>query len=35
LRENIVAGKNPEEIFKDWTEELNKFKEIRKKYLLY
>ena len=35
LREQIIAGKKSEEIKESWQEDLNKFKEIRKKYLLY
>lgn len=35
LREQILAGKSESEIRKSWQPELEKFKEIRKKYLLY
>lgn len=35
LQEQIENGVSPEEIRKSWTKELNDFKEIRKKYLLY
>jgi uncharacterized protein YbbC (DUF1343 family) len=35
LREQIIAGKTAEEIRQSWQEDLNKFKQIRKKYLLY
>lgn len=35
LREMIDMGKTPEEIFSSWKGELNTFKEIRQKYLLY
>lgn len=35
LREQIVAGKTSEEIFQSWQNDLNAFKQIRKKYLLY
>lgn len=35
LKEQIIAGKTEEEIRKSWQPELKKFKEIRKKYLLY
>ncbi|MCD8528810.1 MAG: DUF1343 domain-containing protein [Chitinophagales bacterium] len=35
LREAIIAGKTEEEIKESWQDELNNFKTIRKKYLLY
>ncbi|MCF8374195.1 MAG: DUF1343 domain-containing protein [Bacteroidales bacterium] len=35
LRKQIEAGKNEEEIRQSWQEDLLKFKETRKKYLLY
>jgi uncharacterized protein YbbC (DUF1343 family) len=35
LREQIVAGKTAEEISASWQKDLIKFKQIRKKYLLY
>ncbi len=35
LREQIIAGKSETEIRNSWNPELDKFKEIRKKYLLY
>ncbi|MGB8359342.1 MAG: DUF1343 domain-containing protein [Bacteroidales bacterium] len=35
LREQIIAGKTEKEIRESWEPELSKFKEIRKKYLLY
>ncbi|MFA5639843.1 MAG: DUF1343 domain-containing protein [Bacteroidales bacterium] len=35
LRKQIIAGKSAEEIRESWKEELNQFKLIRKKYLLY
>ena len=35
LREQIIKGLNENEIRKTWQEDLNKFKQIRKKYLLY
>lgn len=35
LREQIIAGKNQEEIRSSWQEDLQKFNKIRKKYLLY
>lgn len=35
LRTQIIAGKKEEEIRDSWQEDLNKFKQIRKKYLLY
>jgi len=35
LREQIIAGKSEIEIRKSWQPELNAFKKIRKKYLLY
>ena len=35
LREQIVAGKTAEEIQQSWQDDLNAFKQIRKKYLLY
>src|SRR5688572_13337995 len=35
LWQQIVAGKSEEEIRKSWEPKLNKFKKIRKKYLLY
>lgn len=35
LREQIVAGKSSKEIKSSWQKELDEFKKIRKKYLLY
>ncbi len=35
LREQIINGKSEEEIKKSWEEDLNNFKKIRSKYLLY
>jgi len=35
LREQIIAGKSETEIRKSWQPELDAFKKIRKKYLLY
>jgi uncharacterized protein YbbC (DUF1343 family) len=35
LREQIIAGKTAEEIRASWQKDLNTFKQIRKKYLLY
>jgi len=35
LRKQIIQGKTAEEIRQSWTKDLKKFKEIRKKYLLY
>lgn len=35
LRTQIIAGKKEKEIRDSWQEDLNKFKQIRKKYLLY
>ncbi len=35
IREMIEAGKTPEEIISSWQNELNDFKQVRKKYLLY
>jgi uncharacterized protein YbbC (DUF1343 family) len=35
LREQIIAGKSAEEIRKSWKKDLDAFKQIRKKYLLY
>ena len=35
LREQIIAGESAEKIRESWQPGLNKFKEIRKKYLLY
>ena len=35
LREQIIAGKTADEIRASWKEDLDKFKQIRKKYLLY
>ncbi len=35
IREMIEAGKTPEEIISYWQNELNDFKQVRKKYLLY
>ena len=35
LREQILAGKSAEEIYATWQTGINKFKQIRKKYLLY
>ncbi len=35
LRKDLLAGKNPSLIIKSWENELEEFKSIRKKYLLY
>lgn len=35
LQEQILAGKSPEEIRKSWQPDLETFKQIRKKYLIY
>ena len=35
LREQIIAGKTADDITASWREDLKKFKQIRKKYLLY
>ncbi|TDJ53254.1 MAG: DUF1343 domain-containing protein [Ignavibacteria bacterium] len=35
LRKDFLAGKNPSAIIRNWESELEKFKSIRKKYLLY
>jgi uncharacterized protein YbbC (DUF1343 family) len=35
LRKDLLSGKNPSEIIKSWENELEEFKSIRKKYLLY
>jgi len=35
LREQIIAGKTADEIRASWQDDLEKFKQIRKKYLLY
>jgi len=35
LREQIIAGKSADEIRKSWQKDLDTFKQIRKKYLLY
>ena len=35
LKNNIVLGKSSDEIKKEWTKGINKFKKIRKKYFLY
>lgn len=35
LKEQIIAGMSEEEIRKTWEEDLNNFKKMRKKYLLY
>jgi uncharacterized protein YbbC (DUF1343 family) len=35
LREQIIAGKTADEIQQSWQDDLNAFKQIRKKYLLY
>ena len=35
LREQIIAGMNEEEIRQSWQAELNQYKAIRSKYLLY
>ena len=35
IREQIIANKNPVEIITSWQRELNDFKDLRKKYLLY
>jgi len=33
--DGLVAGKDPQRIAQDWQEELEKFQQLRKKYLLY
>jgi uncharacterized protein YbbC (DUF1343 family) len=33
--DGLIAGEDPRRIAQDWQEELNKFEELRKKYLLY
>lgn len=35
LRKDLLAGKTPSAIIKSWESEINKFKSIRKNYLLY
>jgi uncharacterized protein YbbC (DUF1343 family) len=35
LREQVIAGKSEEEIRKSWQEDIDRYKKIRKKYLLY
>jgi uncharacterized protein YbbC (DUF1343 family) len=35
LRKQIIAGETPENIRKSWTDDITKFMEVRKKYLLY
>ena len=35
LREQIISGKSSKEIKDSWKEDLNRFKLVRKKYLLY
>ena len=35
LKNNIVLGKSSDDIKKEWTKGINKFKKIRKKYFLY
>jgi uncharacterized protein YbbC (DUF1343 family) len=35
LKEQIMSGKSEEEIRKTWASDLQKFKEVRKKYLIY
>ena len=35
VRLGIIAGKDEATIRSEWQEELNQYKEIRKKYLLY
>ena len=35
LRKDLLEGKNPSQIIKGWKNELEKFKLIRNKYLLY
>lgn len=35
LRQQIIAGMNEKQIKKTWQEDLKKYKEVRKKYLLY
>jgi uncharacterized protein YbbC (DUF1343 family) len=35
VREEILNGKKPDEIISSWQKELTRFKQIRKKYLLY
>jgi len=35
LREQIIAGKSEKEIRKSWQEDIDRYKKIRKKYLLY
>lgn len=35
VRSGILKGKTEDEIRKEWEEELERYKEMRKKYLLY
>ena len=35
LKNNIVLGKSSDDIKKEWTKGIYKFKKIRKKYILY
>jgi uncharacterized protein YbbC (DUF1343 family) len=35
VRKAILSGTLPDQIFSSWQNDLNKFKQIRKKYLLY
>jgi uncharacterized protein YbbC (DUF1343 family) len=35
IKEMILNGKTAEEIQKTWTSDLDKYKDIRKKYLIY
>jgi len=35
LRKQIIAGKTEDEIRASWQEDINEFKKIRRKYLLY
>jgi uncharacterized protein YbbC (DUF1343 family) len=35
LRQQLIAGMTEREIYDSWKTQLNEFKQIRKKYLLY
>ncbi len=35
VRKNVISGDSAENIMADWGKQLEKFKKIRKKYLIY
>ena len=35
IKEQIIAGKSAEEIKKSWENDLNAYKEVRNRYLIY